>query len=383
MGVGNAHPRAHMSAAGPVRRGADPVTTGLQLGPLAFLAGSWQGTGFNQIWRPDNNQPPENSAIRRFLELNLTNESFQFDVIPGVVQNRGVANQPDLNLFGLHYLQQVSDADPPPFPTAGQALHIEPGFFMNVPASELPANPASIVRLASIPHGVSLLFQGPAPSPTPVNGPPNIPPIYPIPELTTFTPEPPPFTPPTPPPPGPLGLGIQPTEIPPPGGTGGLHPVPEVYLASDVVGSQSNGPYPPEFQDFVNDPNSVLRNAIASQDILGTITIELSTENVADSIGNIPFLGIPNPAEAQNPTNPNAFVSSARATFWIEWVHIDNQHPGNKPPSPPGQGNGNGPGPFPGQPTFLQLQYSQLTILIFNGVVWPHINVATLTLSHG
>ena len=152
------------------------------------MAGSWQGTGFNQIWRPDNNQPPENSAIRRFLELNLTNETFPVRCDPGVVPNRGVANQPDLNLFGLHYLQQVSDADPPPFPTAGQALHIEPGFFMNVPASTVPENPASIVRLASIPHGVSLLFQGPAPSATPVPGRPNIPPIFPIPELPTFTP---------------------------------------------------------------------------------------------------------------------------------------------------------------------------------------------------
>jgi len=370
MESSNAPPRPHMSASGPLRFGADPITTGLQLGPLAPLIGSWQGTGFNQIWRPDNNQPPENSAIRRFLELNLTNETFQFDVIPGVVPNRGVATQPDLNLFGLHYLQQVSDADPPPFSTAGQALHIEPGFFMNVPASEVPANPASIVRLASIPHGVSLLFQGPAPSATPVPGPPNIPPIFPIPELPAFTP-----------PGGALGLGIQPTQIPPPGGPGGEHIVPEVDIADDIVGSQSNGPYPPEFQGFINDPNSVLRNAIAGQNILGTITIELSTENVANSIGNIPFLGIPNPAQAQNPTTPNAFVSSARATFWIEWVHIDDRHPGNAPPVPPG--NGHGHGPFPGRPTFLQLQYSQVSILIFNNVVWPHINVATLRLSHG
>lgn len=368
----NAPPRPHMSASGPVRSGADPVTTSLQLGPLASLAGSWRGTGFNQIWRPDNNQPPENSPIRRFLELNLTNETFQFDVIPGVVPNRGVATQPDLNLFGLHYLQQVSDADPPPFSTAGQALHIEPGFFMNVPASQVPANPASIVRLASIPHGVSLLFQGPAPSPTPVPGPPNIPAVFPIPELPAFNPSA-----------GALGLGIQPTDIPPPGGDGAEHVVPEVNVANDTVGSQSNGPYPADFQSFINDPNSVLRNAITGQNILGTITIQLSTENVANSIGNIPFLGIPNPAQAQNPTTPNAFVSSARATFWIEFVHIDNAHPGNKPPMPPGNGNGHGQGPFPGQPTFLQLQYSQLSILIFNGVLWPHINVATLRLSHG
>lgn len=363
MAVGNA-PHQHMSARGPVRIATDPVTTAAQLGPLASLAGSWAGRGFNQIWRPDNTQPPENSKIRRFLELNLTAETFQFDVIPGVVPNRGVADQPDLSLFGLHYLQQVSDADDPPFPTAGQALHIEPGFFMNVPASTVPPNPASIVRLASIPHGVSLLFQGDAPSATPVPGPPNIPPIFPIPELPTFTPQPPT-----------LGLGIQPTEIPPPGGTGAEHIVPEVDITNDVVGSQSNGPYPPQFQGFINDPNSVLRADIAGQNILGTITIELSTANVADSIGNIPFLGIPNPAQAQNPNTPNAFVSSARATFWIEFVGINNPHPGNNPP--PGQG------PFPGQPHFLQFQYSQLSILIFNGVLWPHVNVATLRLSNG
>ena len=46
-------------------------------------------------------------------------------VIAGVVPNRGVANQPDLNLFGLHYLQQVSDADPPPFSTACSFFSID------------------------------------------------------------------------------------------------------------------------------------------------------------------------------------------------------------------------------------------------------------------
>jgi hypothetical protein len=369
----------HMSASGPSRFGADAATTALQLGPLAPLVGSWQGAGFNAIWRPDNTQPPQNSAIRRFLELNLTNDSIKFEAIPGVVPNRGVANQPDINLFGLHYLQRVSDADKPPFSTAGQALHIEPGLFMNVPASMVdptapqggPQIPASIVRLASIPHGVSLLMQGPTPSATPVAGAPKIPPIFPIPELPAFAP-----------PGGALGLGIQPTDIPPLGGDGKEHIVPEVNVAVDVVGSQSNGPYPPEFQGFIDDPNSILRSAIAAQTILGAITIQLSTAAVTNSVGNIPFLGLPNAAQAQNPGNPNAFVSSARATFWIEWVRDDGRHPGNKPPVLPG-GAANPIQPFPGQPTFLQLQYSQLSILIFNGVLWPHINVGTLTLAAG
>ena len=321
------------------------------------------------MWRPDNDQPPQNSQIRRFLELNLTSETFKFDVIPGVVPNRGVATQPDLNLFGLHYLQQVTDADPPPFPTAGQALHIEPGFFMNVPASVVPAVPATVVRLASIPHGVSLLMQGAAPSATPLAGGPTIPPIYPIPELPAFTPQPP----------G-LGLAIQPVTTDQGTPPRAEHIVPEVDIANDSIGSQSNGPYPPDFQNLINDPNSMLRDAIAGQTILGTITIQLSTEAVANSVGNIPFLGTPNPADPQDPITPNAFVASARATFWIEWVRNDNPHPGNKPPDP---GKGQGQGPFPGQATFMQLQYSQLSILIFNNVLWPHINVATMRLAAG
>jgi len=91
------------------------------------------------------------------------------DVIPGVVPNRGLAPQPDLSLYGLHYLQRVSDADKPPFQTAGQALHIEPGLFMNVPPTiKDPTPQGTIVRMASIPHGVTVMMQGPTPSTTPV-----------------------------------------------------------------------------------------------------------------------------------------------------------------------------------------------------------------------
>lgn len=39
--------------------------------------------------------------------------------------------------------------------------------------------------------------------------------------------------------------------------------------------------------------------------------------------------------------------------------------------------------PYFGEPTYLQLQYSQTVILVFNNVLWPHITVATLTLSAG
>jgi hypothetical protein len=52
---------------------------------------------------------------------------------------------------------------------------------------------------------------------------------------------------------------------------------------------------------------------------------------------------------------PNAVSVQVSATFWIETVQ--------------------------GSPNFLQLQYSQLVLLNFNGLSWPHITVATLKLN--
>jgi len=69
---------------GPPRFGGGPITTALNLGPLALLPGSWKGTGFSVMWRPDNNIPPGNdpSGIKRLLQLNLTSETLDFHVIP-------------------------------------------------------------------------------------------------------------------------------------------------------------------------------------------------------------------------------------------------------------------------------------------------------------
>ncbi len=108
----------------------------------------------------------------------------------------------------------------------------------------------------------------------------------------------------------------------------------------------------------------------------------MSTTNVSDSIGNIPFLGIPTTVP-DNPKDANAFVSQASATFWIEWV----QMPGMPRRTVHSAGSPN-PSllaiePFWPTPTFLQLQYSQVVILVFNNVLWPHVTVATLTLSAG
>jgi hypothetical protein len=428
-------PVKHTGSYVPPRFQQGPITTAMNLGPLAFLAGSWRGAGFNAIWRPDNPEsdpitvPPDQT--KRFLELNLTNDSFDFQVIPGVVPNRGLNPQPDLSLYGLHYLQRTSDADPAPSPTvnppgysqtAGQALHIEPGLFMNVPAS-LPSsgdgvppivNKDAIVRMGSIPHGVTVMMQGPNPGTKPILGKPIIPPCTPFTGYPSLSPIPfpglytvPPQPPPVPPGPNPPGVGIQPIVL-----GGGQHVVPEINIAVDtlVPPSQSSGPFPPSFQGFVDDPNSVLRDAIAHQDILGFIAINLTTDTLSpdgfptlgvgslyETVSNIPFLGVatrtPPPALPIPPVTvameanpvPNAFVYSASATFWIEWVKNEGHHP--MPPLHHGEGEPCAPvmalEPFYGHSTHLQLQYSQLVILVFNGVLWPHVTVATMTMSAG
>ena len=132
--------------------------------------------------------------------LNRTSESFDFHVIPGQVPNRGLQQgqashvQDDIFLYGLHYLQRVSDDDKPGFLDAGQALHIEPGLFMYVPPNDnsfvegYSTTDPTIVRMGSIPHGVNVLMQGTAPSATPVPGPPVIPDTYPNPSMPATIP---------------------------------------------------------------------------------------------------------------------------------------------------------------------------------------------------
>ena len=97
------------------------------LGPLAPLAGKWTGRGMNVIWRP-NHTPPDRD---RFLELNLTSDQIEFTEINGPIPNRGLL-QPDINMFGLTYLNQISDAN------VGAGLHIEPGIWAAVPATTGP-----------------------------------------------------------------------------------------------------------------------------------------------------------------------------------------------------------------------------------------------------
>jgi hypothetical protein len=287
----------------------------IDLGPLAELPGTWSGKGFNLIARPDHQ-----GGNDIFLELNLTEETLTFDSIGANVPNRGTA-QDDINLFGVTYLQKINDA------TTHGALHIEPGIWANIPATTAPAESQSVARMATIPHGNSVLAEG---SSLVVAGPPVFKPVNTV-----------PFT-----------IG---SPTPAPGAVNGF---PEYNLSA--ANAFRTSPLPAAItQAIVTNPNTVLADAIAGQTIEQTTVLNIGTvpsftvattpptvttiSNGGGGVENIPFL------------NANANATTVLATFWIEKV----KHPS-------GAGH------------FLQLQYVQTVLLNFLGLSWPHVSVATL-----
>ncbi len=272
------------------------------LGPLADLPGTWRGHGFNLIARPDHQQ---NNDI--FLELNPTDEQLHFLTIGGAIPNRGTVMD-DIELFGLHYLQQVSDR------ATGGAIHLEPGLWLNIPATADPAQPATVARLATIPHGTAVLAQGTS---FEIPGPPRFQPANTV--------------------PFPVGGAVPPA--------GAANPFPEYNLS--VANAFRTRPVPPSVtQPIVTNPHSLLADNIEHQTIKKTTVLSISTvsdpaQHTTGGAQDIPFLG------------PNAAVGQLSAIFWIEEVEY-------------------------GDRTFLQLQYTQTVLLNFLGLSWPHVSVATL-----
>jgi hypothetical protein len=146
--VGNRKNAEHISS----KRFA-PADVSDDLGLLTHLAGSWAGEGFNLIARP-----AFNFGTDLFLQVNRTRETLKFDPIGSPIPNRGF-EQKDITLHGLTYLQKISDL------ATGGALHIEPGIWVRQPNTKAPAESAPsdaeiVCRMASIPHGNTVLAQG-------------------------------------------------------------------------------------------------------------------------------------------------------------------------------------------------------------------------------
>ena len=238
------------------------------LGPLAGLVGKWTGRGFNVIWRP-NHTP---STQDRFLELNVTSEQLEFTAISGPIPNRGLL-QPDINMFGLTYLQQISDAN------LNAGLHIEPGLWVAIPKTTDPNVPPTVARLASIPHGTTIVAQGTA---TPSARAPTIP-------NTSIKP---------------FSIGQPNSEI----------DFPEQTLTNQTSFRSSGAGLTGVTQAMVNNPNSILQAAIAGQHITATTTLHVTSTDTP-----VPGGGTANTAFLKGGADgPNAVAVSVNATFWLE-----------------------------------------------------------------
>jgi len=340
------------------------------LGPLSAFTGTFRGSGFNLIFRPDSAKTPTGlpkpiTGSDNVLELNLTLETLSFSPSLGSVPNRGSGQQGDIFLNGVPYLQTITDVTVPNQPIG---IHFEPGMWMAVPATTDPAEGATIVRMASIPHGTTIEAQGKSST---ANGKPTIPAV----NITPF-------------------------------GAGGPDAPPNlITFPSQTASNNDTARIPQDLSSFIaagtitqamlNDPNTVLRNHIATQDVISTTTISVATQAAAPLTGggtdNIAFL-----TGSAAAGGPNAQAIKMQATFWIETVQFSIQVPIFEPGQPaliiPAETGAEGQ-PVPeflvNPPIAIktprtikvnatQIQYSQEVFLNFNGLTWPHVSVATL-----
>ena len=374
-----------------LRAAAAVVPLPANLGPLAAFTGTFTGQGFNTIFRPDSTNtptpmpgpvnttdPPDNG-----LELNLTAETLSFSNSLGSVPNRGENNQADAFLNAVPYLQSINDV------TSGSAtgIHFEPGLWLAVPATTNPNEPFTVARMASIPHGTTIIAQGVAlPA---IAGKPTITPV----DITPFIP-----------------------------------PNNKITFQNQTATNKTTRRIPQDLtaliasgritQAILTDPNTVLRNQITHQAITQTVVIEISTKpgspplsggplptgnnpsapKFAGGTSNIAFLlGQANPPPGGPTSNANAVQMDA--VFWIETVVYDVQVPAIPAGTPPIVVDPVQKGSVPVVPSFVaaipfvpgkgfaggtvkvattQIQYSQKVLLDFNGLSWPHVSVASL-----
>jgi hypothetical protein len=335
------------------------------LGPLAAFKGTFHGSGFNTIFRPDNSVTPTPLPVPstnsdNILELNVTQETLSFSAPLGTVPNRGEV-QGDINLNGVPYLQTIDDVTNP-----GQSvgIHFEPGLWMAVPATTDPAEGATILRMASIPHGTTIEAQGTSIT---VKGGPKIAAI----DITPIA----------------LAGG---GKVPFPSQTATATGTPRI--PQDLAPFIKTGTIT---QAMLTNPAIVLTNHIAGQTILSTDVLTISTAPAAPLFGggtdNIAFL-----LGDAGATVPNADATKMEAIFWIETVEYTVQVPaysaGRGPLILPAE-TGAGGGPVPTfqvnvpetvkaprtiKATATQIQYAQQVFLSFNGLSWPHVSVANL-----
>lgn len=159
------------------------------LGPLSELVGEWNndildGHGWNMIALPFKANGQDGFNFNYRLLLNQYNETLTFfDEFDDGVPNRGVEPsqgagpvvEADQTLAALDYEQVIHQLHAEDFPVSGEAggpklpIHHEPGLWLHM--FDQRTNNIDIARLATIPHGNSVLALGHSAS---ISGPPQI-----------------------------------------------------------------------------------------------------------------------------------------------------------------------------------------------------------------
>jgi hypothetical protein len=318
------------------------------LGPLEQLVGVWtgKGTGWNMIALPFQEAPPPDAGFKFRVLMSQYDEELLFTFVDDDVPNRGLTRSGSLDsdqfVVTLDYQQRIAQKvaeDRPPSQLAGSEglpIHHEPGLWLyeknrrskddHIQGDQVSEVELDVARLASIPHGNSVLALGTS---AVQDGMPEIPRISGLPSgrfedvrSSEYDFKSDPYLEPY------------------------LH-----YINNPFMGDVNNVPGFPGFSPA--DMNEILRFANQGVTIARTTTLTVDSTRRSGGISNVPF------------SVREAEPVSMKSTFWIQELAEQDDY---------------------GNPR-LRLQYSQVVMLHFfrpredelpERAVWPHISIATL-----
>lgn len=330
-----------------------PAPAPQDLGPLEQLLGVWtaEGTGWNMIALPFQDAPASPLGFKFRVLMNQYNEELIFTFVDDDVPNRGLTRPgvsgSDQFVVTLDYQQKIAQIDAEDRPDSGGLaglpklpIHHEPGLWLyeknrrtkddQIKGDEVTEVELKVARLASIPHGNSVLAVGTAES---YEGMPEIPPLSGLPSgrfEDVLTPD----------------YDFRDAATPDPY----LEPY-RHYIEQPFKGTFAGVAAFPGFSPA--DMNALLRLANQGVNIVRTTTLTVDTERKSGGITNAPF------------SVREAEPVSMKSTFWIQELAEQDER---------------------GNPR-LRLQYSQVVMLHFfhpredefpGRAVWPHISIATL-----
>ena len=315
----------------------EAVSRDSKLKVLKLLPGEWRGvgTGWNMIALPFQGAPNNFRVL-----MNQYDEQLSFSFVDGNVPNRGLGSnvailptppdQFDQRLVTIDYQQTIQQVVAEDFPVSGLAggeglaIHHEPGLWLHMKNKKTDG--LDIARLASVPHGNSLLALGKSKV---VKGKADIPPVSGLPigrfeDIDTAG----------------YDFNDDPYLLPY-----------KHYIDNPFFGNLSSAGGFPGFSP--NNMNAILEFANKGVRVKETTILSVDTEVEDGAVTNIPFV-----VKQAEPT-------SMKSTFLIQ--ELRGKAPDGKPK--------------------LRMQYSQVVMLDFfspredglpGRATWPHVSINTL-----